>query len=166
MVETRAARVAGAVRPDPRAGAATETGGDPKQTVRATVRIAPAVLIELIELTVRDLPDVVGFRPWRRVGRVLGRGGAALEGAGAGTDGGGTAYEDGGVRVRVDGDRIDADVSVVAAADANILTLSREIQRRVGVAAGQMLGMRVGEVNVFVAGIGEDDQGQGGNAPR
>jgi len=164
MAETRAARGAEAVRPDPRVGAATETGGNPAPTVRGTVRIAPAVPIER---TVQDLPDVVGFRPWRRVGGVLGRAGdAAPERAGDGTDGGGTAYEDDRVRVRLNGDRIDADVSVVVAANANILTLSRGIQRRVGAAAGQMLGMRVTEVNVFVAGIGEDDAGQGRNAAR
>jgi uncharacterized alkaline shock family protein YloU len=135
-------------------GPATEigAGGDPAQPVRGTVRIAPAVLIELIELTVRDMPGVLGFRS-RRWGERAGSPGSLPEGA--------AAYEAGGVRVRVVGDRIDADVSIVVARDANILDLGRAIQRRVGVAAGRMLGMTVAEVNVFVAGIGDGDGREG-----
>jgi uncharacterized alkaline shock family protein YloU len=135
-------------------GPATEIGGggDPAQPVRGTVRIAPAVLIELIELTVRDTPGVLGFRS-RRWGEPAASSGSLPAGA--------AAYEAGGVRVRVAGERIEADVSIAVARGANILELGRAIQRRVGVAAGRMLGMTVAEVNVFVAGIGDGDGREG-----
>jgi uncharacterized alkaline shock family protein YloU len=117
--------------------------------VRGTVRVAPAVLIELIELTVRDVPGVVGFQTRRRVERILPR-----HGPGHGTTEAGTGtYEDGGVRVRLRGDQIDVDVSIVILPDANIVELSRAIRRKVGIAAGRMLGMTVTDVNIYVAGI-------------
>lgn len=129
-------------------------GGADGQAIRGTVRIAPGVLIELIELTVRDIPGVVGFQPRGRVERILPRG----VGVGAGishetADERGAVFEDRGVRVRVEGDRIDADVSIVVEGEASIPSLSRRLRREVGVAVGRMLGMTVGEVNVFVANI-------------
>jgi len=131
--------------PEQTGAPATGNGG-----VRGTVRVAPAVLIELIELTVRDVPGVVGFQARRRVERILprhGHGGERWGEPGTGT------YEDGGVRVRLAGDKIDVDVSVVIQPDVNIVELSRAIRRKVGVAAGRMLGMTVTDVNVYVAGI-------------
>ncbi|CAA9540896.1 MAG: hypothetical protein AVDCRST_MAG49-853 [uncultured Thermomicrobiales bacterium] len=118
--------------------------------VRGTVRVAPAVLIELIELTVRDVSGVVGFQPRRRVERILPRYGHTSERRGE--PGTGT-YEEGGVRVRLAGDQIDVDVSIVIQPDANIVELSRAIRREVGAAAGRMLGMTVTDVNVYVASI-------------
>jgi len=138
-------------------GAATEVG---LQTllnddagnggVRGTVRIAPAVLIELIGLAASNVPGVVSFQPRRRVERILPRGG---QGSTADPDATVSSFEGGGVRVHVNGDRIDADISIVILPDVNILELSRDIQRQVGIAVGQMLGMTVNEVNVYVAGV-------------
>ena len=119
--------------------------------VRGTVRIAPAVLIELIELTVRGVPGVRAVQPRRRVERILPR-----SGHGAGGERRGKTVESGGVRVRVRGEWIDADVSIVVAGDVNILELSRLVQRNIGVAVARMLGMTVAEVNVFVAAIETD----------
>lgn len=116
--------------------------------IRGTVRIAPAVLIELIELTARATPGVVGFQPRRRVERIVPRPGQTLE-----SDARGRMIEHGGIRVRLDGDRIDAEISIVVGQDVNILETSRLIQRGVGVAVHEMLGMTVTEVNVFVADI-------------
>lgn len=137
-------------------GAATEVGSGAQPTgeagnggIRGTVRIAPAVLIELIALAVRDVDGVVGFQPRRRVERILPRGG---HGSTADDRAPVSSFEGGGIRVRVNGDRIDADVSIVIAPDVNILDLSRDIQRQVGIAVGRMLGMIVNEVNVYVAG--------------
>ncbi len=143
-------------------GATTEIGapaGDGATGgVRGTVRIAPAVLIELIELTVRDIPGVAGFQPRRRVERILPRGMHAPSSERR-SDATAGSYEDGGVRVRVTGDQIEAEVSIVVRRGVNILELSRAIQRGVGVTAGRMLGMTVAEVNVYVAGIeGEADE--------
>ncbi len=129
----------GATAVEPRAGGA-----------RGTVRVAPAVLIELIELTVRDVPGVVGFQARRRVERILPRYGHTSERRGE--PGTGT-YEEGGVRVRLAGDQIDVDVSIVIQPDANIVELSQAIRRKVGAAAGRMLGMTVTDVNVYVASI-------------
>ena len=126
--------------------------------IRGTVRIAPAVLIELIELTVRAVPGVTGFQARRRVERILPRGGhgtATSKGTSA------SAFEGGGIRVRIDGDRIDADVSIVIACDLNILDLSRTIQRQVGIAVGRMLGMTVNEVNVYVASVSPAKDAEG-----
>lgn len=116
--------------------------------VRGTVRIAPAVLIELVELTVRALPGVLDIQPRRRVERILPR-----AGQGTGDEPRGKTVDGGGVRVRIHDDWIDADVSIVVTSDANIMELSRLVQRSVGVAFGRMLGMTVAEVNVYVADI-------------
>ena len=141
-------------REDAPPGAATEIGPDSsaREGARGTVRIAPAVLIELIELSVRDVSGVAGFGPRRRMERDVpgGEGGTTGQPNGQPSP---KSYEAGGIGVRVAGDRIDADVSIVVRRGANILELSRTIQRRVGVAAGRMLGMTVTEVNVYVADI-------------
>lgn len=146
-------------RPSPAhpGGAVTEVGSGAEPSVeannggvRGTVRIAPAVLIELIALSVRDVSGVVGFQHRRRVERILPRGGH-----GSATDQNALvgSFEGGGIRVRIDGDRIDADVSIIIVPDINILELSRDIQRQVGIAVGRMLGMTVNQVNVYVAGV-------------
>lgn len=125
------------------ADAAPETAN-----ARGTVRIAPAVLIELIELTVRAVPGVLDVQPRRRVERILPR-----AGYGTGDEARGKSVESGGVRVRIYGEWIDVDVSIVVTADANIMELSRLVQRTIGVAFGRMLDMTVAEVNVYVADI-------------
>ena len=125
-------------------------GGPGEGGVRGSVRIAPAVLIELIELTVRDVPGVAGIHRRRRGERILPRGGHA---AGRERRRAENAFEAGGVRVRVAGDQIDADVSIVIEPDADIRALSEAIQRKVGIAAGRMLGMTVTDVNIYVADV-------------
>jgi uncharacterized alkaline shock family protein YloU len=115
--------------------------------VQGTVRIAPAVLIELIELTVQDAPGVVGFHARRRGDRVRAR---------TETQDGEQAprvFERGGVRVTVRGSQLDADIAIDVKQGTNVRELGRAIQRRVGVAAQRMLGLSVGEVNVHVADI-------------
>lgn len=129
---------------EPSGPAAFETVDD---DVRGTVRVSPAVLIELIELTVQDIPGVVGFEPRRRMERILPR---SAQSAG---DRPGSVYERGGIRVRVDGDRLEADVSIRVGAGVSVLEVGRLIQRNVAVAASRMLGMTVSEVNVHVAEI-------------
>lgn len=119
----------------------TSLGANGGREVRGTVRIAPAVLIELIELTVRDVPGVVELRQRRR------RKTAEQEPTT------GKAYDDGKVRVCVDRDQIAADVSISVARGTNISELARTIQRRVGIAAGRMLGMTVRAVNIYIDDI-------------
>jgi uncharacterized alkaline shock family protein YloU len=117
--------------------------GDTGQ-VRGTIRVSPAVLIELIELTVRDVTGVVDLQSLRRQTRKR-----LVEPASATA----RAYDDGKVRVSVDGDQIDADVAISVERGTNVTELSHEIQRRVGVVAGQMLGMSVTAVNIYVEDI-------------
>jgi len=115
-----------------------EEGGE----VRGTVRIAPAVLIQLIETTVLDISGVValtGHKRWKS------------------DDGSeepkGKSFDDGKVRVTVDGDQIDADVSITVQSGTNVSRLTDQIREKVGVAAGRMLGMTVRSVDIYVADI-------------
>lgn len=118
---------------------------------RGTVRIAPAVLIELIELTVRDVDGVSGFQSWHRMERIL-----------PGTHGSSTSAEGGrdiearGVRLHLAGDSIDANVSITVDAQASMGQASEAIRQRVGVAVTRMLGLEVRAVNVYIAGVRPD----------
>ncbi len=112
--------------------------GDRIANVRGTVRFAPG---DLIELTVRDIEGVAGFRsrPWQKhphdeppIGK---------------------SYDNGKIAVSVDGDRIAADVSIAITRGTNVTELSREIQRMVGNAVGRMLGLTVRHVNVFIEDV-------------
>lgn len=115
---------------------------DEDTEVRGTVRIAPAVLIQLIETTVLDIPGVVALTTHKR---------KKAEDSDDGPQG--KAFDDGKVRVTVDGDQIDADVSLTVRSGTNISRLSEQVREKVGVAAGRMLGMTVRTVNLYVDGI-------------
>lgn len=138
------------LRPVP--GASTDvvapTGGDASSAVRGTVRIAPAVLIELIEMTVRDIDGVAGFRSRRR--QKQSRVEPAI----------GKSYDNGKITVSVSGDRIAADVSIAIDRGTNVTELSREIQQSVGNAIGRMLGLSVQNVNVFIEEVVMSGQAQ------
>ena len=143
-----------------RGAVAADVGGD----ARGTVRIAPAVLFELIELAVRAVPGVGGLASPRGVDRILPRGvRAAAAGVPDQADpaAGARAYESAGIRVRLEGDRLDADVGIVIAPGAGVLDLSRAIQQKVGAAAGRMLGLTVTGVNVYVADVTAASGGKG-----
>jgi|GEM_PF-2497854 len=118
--------------------------------VRGTVRVAPAVLLEMIEMTVLRVDGVAACEPWRRGDR---RGdGVHEEGPGDRAD---RTFEAGGVRVRLMGNDIEAEVSVSLGPGATIAIVSHALRRDVGVAVNQMLGLSVRSVNVFVAGIND-----------
>lgn len=110
------------------------TTGD--SNVKGTVRIAPAVLIQLIETTVRGIEGVAGLTS---------RKGKKREG-----DVAGKAFDDGKVRVVVDGDQIDAEIAINLLPGAVVGTVSRNIRNEVGIAAGRMLGMTVRTVDIYV----------------
>src|ERR671914_1303175 len=96
------------------------TGG-----VRGTIRVAPAVLFELIELAVREVPGVVGLAAPRGVDRILPRRVHA-----AAAEPGASAFEAAGIRVRLQGDRLDADVAIGVEPGSGIVELSRAIQQK------------------------------------
>lgn len=128
-------------------GAATEIAtAHHGRPVRGTVRIAPQVLIELIELTVIDIDGVAAFRPLRHRARPV-------------TRSSGKSFDNGKVRVGITNDRIEADIAIRATQGTNLTTLSHMIQRRVALAVGQMLGMTVTEVNVYIDDIQPADAG-------
>lgn len=104
--------------------------------VKGTVRIAPAVLIQLIETTVRDIDGVASL--------------ASRKGKKREEEPSGKAFDDGKVRVIVDGDQIDAELGINLASGANVSTVSSNIRREVGLAAGRMLGMNVRSVDIYV----------------
>lgn len=114
---------------------------DDATEVRGTVRIAPTVLIELIETTVLEIPGVIALRQRRRW-----RGEEAPETSGR-------SFDDGKVRVTVDGDQLDAEISIAVKQNTNISNLADDIRRKVGVAAGRMLGMTVRTVNIYIDDI-------------
>jgi uncharacterized alkaline shock family protein YloU len=110
---------------------------DADTEVRGTVRIAPAVLIQLIETTVLDLPGVVALTTHKRK-----KTDEPIE------EPRGKSFDDGKVRVTVDGDQIDADIAITVQSGTNII-----VREKVGVAAGRMLGMNVRTVDIYVDDI-------------
>jgi uncharacterized alkaline shock family protein YloU len=117
--------------------------------VRGTISVAPAVLVELIELTLRDIDGFVGFSRSRRKGRgqvVQIQGAEVAETAGK-------TYQRGGVQVRIDGSRIDADLSIIVRSGSDVPGLGRAIQQRVGLAVERMLAMTANEVNIHVVEV-------------
>lgn len=118
---------------------------DPKFTagaaaVRGTVRIAPAVLIELIELTVQGIDGAAGLRS-RRDKRPT-----------TTTDASRT-WDNGKIAVTVNGDQIDAAIAFAIHRGTNVSEFSADVQQRIGFAVGNMLGMTVRTVDVYIEEI-------------
>lgn len=99
-----------------------------------TVIISPTVLSTIARLTTLAVPGVVRVSP---VGmhRLLG------------------ARGDEGVKVQVTDEAVVLDIYIVAAADVNLLQLSREIQCKVTRAIHDIVGMAVREVNVHIQDV-------------
>lgn len=105
--------------------------------VRGTIRVAPAVLIELIELTVSDIDGVAELRSRPKRLRPT-------------EEPAGKHYDDGKVRVVVLGDRIETDVAVAMRAGTNVADLTATIQKQVARAVERMLGMTASAVNIYI----------------
>jgi len=115
---------------------------------RGTITFSPDVLIDMIELSAHGVPGLVRFAGRHRVGK------RSLEiRAAEPAEAAGKSYERRGIRVRMTDGVIDADLAVVVDAGTTVPRLGHEIQGRVAVAVGRMLGMRVGEVNVRVVEV-------------
>lgn len=112
--------------------------------VRGTVRIAPKVLIQLIETTVKAVPGVL---------EIISRKGKSKD-----DEPNGKAFDDGKVRVVVDGDQIDTDLAITLLQGSNVGTVTEAIRHEVGVAAGRMLGMTVRTVNIYVDNFSTGDE--------
>lgn len=98
--------------------------------------VAPEVLLNIARLTILDVSGVsrMGNIP-SGFNRLLKRG-----------------YGEG-VRIDIKNDVVYADLHVILQADVNIRDVSRQIQRSVNRAIAEMVGMRVGRVNVHIEDI-------------
>jgi uncharacterized alkaline shock family protein YloU len=115
-----------------------ESQGKP---ARGTIRISPAVLIQLIELTVVGIDGVVGLRSLRKHNWLRD------------FDEGAHSHDNGKIAVTVTGNQIDAAVSIALFQGVNVSEVTQEIRRRIGFAAGNMLGMTVHSADVYVDDI-------------
>lgn len=107
------------------------------------VLIAPAVLAQIVERSTLGVPGVAAMCSRHpRFDRLRGR---AL----------GDHQPTSGVHVRVADDTVHAEIAIVANADANIFAVGQRIQREVGEALEHMVGMAVGEINVYVDDVRE-----------
>ncbi len=112
-------------------------GGTP---VRGTIRVAPAVLIELIELTVRDVDGVVELRSRPRKPRQA-------------PSPQGKTFDDGKVRVTVHGDHIETDLAVAIRNGVGVAAITRDIREQVGQAVARMLGMTASSINIYIDAV-------------
>jgi len=99
-----------------------------------TVIISPAVLSMIARMTTLSVPGVAHMSPLG-VRRLFGTRG----------------YD--GVKLQVVDETVVLDLHIVAAADVNLLQLSREIQHKVTRAIHEIVGMPVREVNVHIVDV-------------
>ena len=101
------------------------------------IRIAPEVLATIVNLTAMSVPGIVAMAPAPR-GRLLDRN---------------QPDATRGVHVSVRENIVHADLYVVVAHGANMVRIGNELQRDVARAVHEMLGMGVGNINVYIQGI-------------
>jgi uncharacterized alkaline shock family protein YloU len=101
------------------------------------IRIAPEVLATIVNLTAMAVPGVVAMSEVPR-GRLLSR-----------------PQPDAtrGVQVRVEDNTVEADLYLVVEHGADMVAVGNQVQRAVGQAVHEMLGMGVRNVNVYIQGI-------------
>jgi uncharacterized alkaline shock family protein YloU len=116
-------------------------GGRDGKPARGTIRIAPGVLIQLIELTVLGVDGVTGLRSLRKHHRRRD------------LDKDSHSHDNGKIAVAVSGNQIDAAVSIALQHGTSVSEATQEIRRRIGFAAGNMLGMTVRSADIFVDNI-------------
>lgn len=101
-----------------------------------TVIISPVVLTTVARMTALSVPGVVRMSPLG-MRQLLG------------------AQVDDGVKVQIVDDAVVLDLYLVAAADVNLLKLSREVQAKVTRAIYDIVGMPVHEVNVHITDVAD-----------
>ena len=122
-------------------GATTEVITIDHADARGTVRIAPAVLIELIELTVQGVDGLRRSSPEPGASRPPMRPPARKRTTMAKSPS------------PIQGDHIDASMALAVHRGTNVSGLSTEIQKRIGFAVGNMLGMTVRTVDIDIEEI-------------
>lgn len=99
--------------------------------------IAPEVLLTIVNLTTLRTSGVnrMSAKPGA-VNRLLRRG-----------------HQNNGVRIEITGNQVKTDIYVVIDEKYNIREVSKSIQRKVGRAIAEMVGMQIGEINIHVEDI-------------
>lgn len=126
-------------RPEGHAAADVDLDGrDGAARLHGTVRIAPAVLIELIDLT---LAEIDGF--------------AGLRNHDTDPDPGetGRRFSNGRIAVTVDGDRIAVAVGCAIVRGTKVAEFSQTVQQAIGFAVGNMLNMTVKSVDLIIQDV-------------
>ena len=99
--------------------------------------IAPEVLLTIVNLTTRGITGVnrMSAKPGA-INRLLRR-----------------DQQNNGVRIEITGNQVDTDIYVVIDENFNIREVSESIQKKVGRAIAEMVGMQIGEINIHVEDI-------------
>lgn len=98
--------------------------------------IAPEVLLTIVRMTVMSVDGVSSLSPVPgAVNRLFRRGYAE------------------GVRIEIDEDTVYTDLYVILDNDVNIRQVSRMLQKQVARAIAEMVGMRVGRINIHIEDI-------------
>lgn len=99
--------------------------------------IAPDVLLTIARLTTLKIPGVSRLSPYPGgVNRLFRRG-----------------QGDDGIHIEIQDDMVYADLYVILKHDVNIREVSRNIQHNVARAISEMVGMRVGRINIHIEDI-------------
>lgn len=118
---------------------ATQPGSYGEDRTRGSTTIAPGVLVTLARLTALSVPGVAGMAPVpSAVNRWLRRGTGE------------------GVRIEVTDDRVAVDLYLILRPNTNVREVSRKVQAEVARAVEDMIGMRVGRIDVHVEDIDYD----------
>jgi uncharacterized alkaline shock family protein YloU len=126
-------------RPD--GSAATDvalSGADGGEGFHGTVRIAPAVLLQLVELTMAGLDGFAGLRDHD----------LDLDSVPAGR-----RFSNGKIAVSIDGDQIGVEVGCAISRNTNVTEFSRSAQEAIGFAVGNMLNMTVKSVDLTIRDV-------------
>jgi uncharacterized alkaline shock family protein YloU len=122
----------------PEGGAATEVAltGHDAAGFHGTVRIAPAVLLQLVDLTMAGLDGFAGLRDHDPE-----------------PDPGARRFSNGKIAVTVDGDQISVSVGCAISRNTNVAEFSRSAQKAIGFAVGNMLNMTVKSVDLTIQDV-------------
>jgi uncharacterized alkaline shock family protein YloU len=100
-----------------------------------TVRIAPSVLVTIIEATAVEVPGVLRLGGIPNKGRFFNRDGNE------------------GIKVEVHNGAVKADIHMVVSREANMLQVGKKVQLDVSKAVRYMVGMPVEQINVYIQNV-------------
>ena len=110
--------------------------GDDDDRAPGRTTVAPEVLLTIARLTALEIPGV------SRMGAVPGGPNRLF-----------TRSSGEGVRIDIHDETVTADLYIIVKSDVNIRNVSRKIQQNVARAISEMVGLRIGRVNVHIEDI-------------